>query len=140
MFPAESVAVTDTFTLVSAFKSAPSTAMVYLPPLTVPVTSLPFTCRVTVSPSFTSPLTAPVTFTLAPDSAAFITLSVVIESTVIPAVAVKSTATTALAGLAAFPARSVTFAVIASCCPSVKPATALAGTVTENLPLDTVPV
>ncbi len=63
-----------------------------LPTSTVPVKVLPFTVKVTVSPTWTSPPTVPVTAMVWPASLALITSSaVILASSVMLAVTVVST-------------------------------------------------
>ena len=113
--PAASVVVTlASITLSpSATRSLPGTLMLkVLSAKTRPVKALPLTVRVTVSPSFTSPPTRPVTAMSCLDSAALITSSgVMLPSRVMLAsggvVSSRVVSSVALAGL---PAASVTLA------------------------------
>ena len=78
-------------TEVAFSSSAPGTSIEYVPFETCPVYVCEPTVSVTVSPSFTSPPTVPVTATVAPASVAFRILSVVIASTSTVAVIAVST-------------------------------------------------
>ena len=80
LLPAVSVVVTLASMVVSpsATKSLPGTLILNAPLATAPVKVLLFTVRVTMSPSWTSPPTAPVMAMSVPSSAALIISSAVI--------------------------------------------------------------
>ena len=73
---------------------------------------MPFTVKLTVSPSASSPVTAPVTATVPPASAALITSSAVIESTVtLPSPIMSTLWVESAVAVMLFPASSVPVAV-----------------------------
>src|SRR5690606_33281307 len=84
LLPAASVVVIETSKESAAARLAPATAIVQVPSsATVPACSAPSTVSVITAAAWNTPVTVPVTSTFSPASAALITLSEVIESTVI---------------------------------------------------------